>query len=293
MSNKTVSSSPAICCSLPCSVSLLTMLLVSACGGSNTSSPTATNSSPVVNNQSVGGIWDTKYTVTTGPNTGDVITGIAIATENGEFFFGSVNDNNGCAEIGLGQASVSGSSVSGTLDWGLVQFTTNSGVATNCVDPDGSTYGTATITGTVAQRSSLTVTDTDTTSNGTVEPVLTTTWTYSALYSETPSLNTIAGNWTFGSDTININSSGAIFEQDPNTGCVVNGQVAIPDASYNAYTFSISYSNCTGSDSVFNGSTATGVVYVDDTVTPNQLVGGWSVRVSGVLYVFVADMPRQ
>jgi hypothetical protein len=247
----------------------------------------------VVNNQSVGGIWDTKYTVTTGPNTGNVITGIAIATENGDFFFGSVNDNNGCAEAGFGQASVSGSSLSGTLDWGLVQFTTIPGVATNCVEPDGSTYGTATITGTVAQRSSLTVIDTDTTSNGTVDAALTTTWTYNALYSETPSLNTIAGNWTFGSNTVNISSSGAIFEQDPNTGCVVNGQIAIPDASHNAYTFSITYSSCAGSDSVFNGSTATGILYVDDTASPNQLIGGWSVTVSGKLYVIVADLPRQ
>jgi hypothetical protein len=278
---------------LPSSVSLFTMLLVSACGGGSSSSPTSTNPSPVVNSQSLGGIWDTKYTVTTGLNTGDVITGIAIATENGDFFFGSVNDNNGCAEAGFGQASVSGSSFTGTLDWGLVQFTTIPGVATNCVEPDGSTNGTATITGTVAQRSSLTLTDTDTTSIGTVSPVLTTTWTYNALYSETPSLNTIAGNWTFGSDTVNISSSGAIFEQDPNTGCVVNGQVAIPNASYNAYTFSITYSSCAGSDSVFNGSTATGMLYVDDTVTPNQLIGGWSVTVSGKLYVIVADMPRQ
>jgi len=222
-----------------------------------------------------------------------VIKGTAIATENGNFFFGSEDTTNGCAEVGFGQASVSGSSFSGTLDWGLVQWTTIPGVATNCVESDGSTYGTATITGTAAQRSSLTVTDTDTTSNGTVDSALTTTWTYNAVYSETPSLSIIAGNWTYGSDTVNINSSGAIFEQDPNTGCIVNGQVAIPDASYNAYTFSITYSSCTGSDSVFNGATATGMLYVDGTVTPNQLIGGWSETVSGVLYVFVADMPRQ
>lgn len=290
MFNGNVSSSTAIHRSLSCSISLLTMLLVSGCGGGSTSS---TSPSPVVNNQSLGGIWDTKYTITTGPNTGDVITGKAIATENGSFFFGSVNDNNGCAEAGFGQASVSGSSLSGTLDWGLVQFTTIPGVATNCVEPDGSTYGTATITGTVAQRSSLAVTDTDTTSNGTVAPALTTTWTYNALYSETPSLRTIAGNWTFGSNTVNISSSGAIFEQDPNTGCVVVGQVAIPDASYNVYTFSITYSNCTGSDSALNGSEATGMVFVDDSVTPNELIGGWRVTVSGVLYVFVADLERQ
>ena len=69
----------------------------------------------------------------------------------------------------------------------------------------------------------------------------------------------IAGNYTDGSDTLTISSDGAIFEQDATTGCVVNGQVSIPNMSYNAYSFSVTYANCTGANSVLNGTTATGL----------------------------------
>jgi len=280
---------------LPCSVSLLTIGLLSACGGGSggSGSSSSSNDPPVVN-QSVGGIWSTQFTVTSGTDTGDTINGLAIATEQGDFVTISKNANNGCASVGFGQASVSGTSVSGTADWALVQYTTIAGVATNCVETDGSTSGTTELTGTVAQRATLTLTGTDTTSMGTVYPAVTLTWTYDSLYALTPSLSMIAGNYTDGSETLTISATGAISEQDPTTGCVVNGQLTIPSSSYNAYSFSVNYANCTGANAVLNGTTATGLATYDNTVTPNEIDAGWhGTNTSAQAYIFIGIFPKQ
>ena len=280
---------------LPCSVSLLTIGLLSACGGGSggSGSSSSSNDPPVVN-QSVGGIWSTQFTVTSGTDTGDTINGLAIATEQGDFVTISKNANNGCASVGFGQASVSGTSVSGTADWALVQYTTIAGVATNCVETDGSTSGTTELTGTVAQRATLTLTGTDTTSMGTVYPAVTSTWTYNSLYALTPSLSMIAGNYSDGSDTLTISATGAISEQDPTTGCVVNGQLTIPNSSYNAYSFSVNYANCTGANAVLNGTTATGLATYDNTVTPNEIDAGWhGTNTSAQAYIFIGIFPKQ
>jgi hypothetical protein len=276
----------------PTSVILVGSLLLSACGGGGSGGSGSSTPPPVVN-QSLGGIWKSQYTVTSGTNTGDTINGLAIATEQGDFVTVAKNANNGCASVGFGQGSVSGTSLSGTADWAVVQFTTIPGVVANCTEPDGTTSGTTALTGTVAQRTTLTLTGTDTTSAGTVYPATTSTWTYNSLYALTPSLSMIAGNYTDGSDTLTINANGAIFEQDPTTGCVVNGQVTIPNSSYNAYSFSVSYANCTGASSVLNGTTATGLAAYDNTATPNEFDASWHGTANGKMYVIVGVFPKQ
>lgn len=262
----------------------ISLLSLAACGGGSSSSDP-----PPTTNQSVGGIWTSQYTVTSGTNNGDVINAQAIVDEQGDFYFLAVNNTNGCASLGFGQASVSGSAVTATSDWGLVTWTTVNGVAANCVEPDGSTAGTGSITGTVAQRSSLTLTETDTTSNGTMSSPTTTTWTYNSSYSQASSLATIAGNYTDGSATMSIDSNGVIFEQDSN-GCVLNGQVSIPAAAYNAYTFSLSFNGC---PNVPNGTTASGIATFDSTQSPNQLVAGIHGTINGQLFVAGFDLPKQ
>ena len=275
---------------LPRSVSLLTIGLLSACGGSSGSS-----TSPPVVNQSVGGIWTTQYTDTIHffTNAGDTINGLAIATEQGDFVTFAKDANNGCASVGFGQASVSGTSVSGTADWGLVQYATIPGVVTNCVEPDGSTSGQTMLTGTVAQRATLTLGGTIIYSNNSTYSAQPTTWTYNSLYALTPSLSMIAGNYTDGSNTLTISATGAIFEQDPTTGCVVNGQLTIPSSSYNAYSFSVNYANCTGANAVLNGTTATGLATYDNTVTPNEIDAGWHGTANGQMYVIIGIFPKQ
>jgi hypothetical protein len=59
-------------------------------------------------------IWKSQYTVTSGANSGDTINAVAIVTEQGDFFTAAKNANNGCASVGLGQGSVSGTTASGT-----------------------------------------------------------------------------------------------------------------------------------------------------------------------------------
>jgi hypothetical protein len=267
---------------------LLVIAGVSACGGGGSSSDPPPPPPPPTN-QSAGGIWTTQYTVTSGANNGDVIDAKAIVDEQGDFYFFGLNTTNGCATLGFGQASVSGSAVTATSDWGLVTWTTVNGVSPNCVEPDGSTFGTGSITGTVAQRASLTITETDTTSKGTMGSPVTTTWTYNSLYSQASSLATIAGNYTDGSATLNIAGNGVMFEQDSN-GCVLNGQVSIPDASYNAYTFTLTFTGCPNFPS---GTTATGVATLDTTQSPNQLIAGLRGTVNGQVYVEAVDLPKQ
>jgi hypothetical protein len=262
---------------------------LAACGGGGSSSPAP---APVMA-QSVGGIWKTQYTVTSGPNSGDVINVAAIATETGEFYIAGRNANNGCAAVGFGQVSVNGASFSGSEEIAIVRFSTVPGVQTNCTYPDGTVSGTGTLTGTVAQRSSLSVTDTGTTSAGTSLGTNTTAWTFNPLYMQGSSFANIAGNYTDGSDTLSISSAGVISETDATTGCVITGQVTILNASYNAYPFSFTYSGCTGTSAAANGVTFTGLAALDTTVTPNQIDLGAHAVVSGQFVVIVATMPKQ
>ena len=100
------------------------------------------------------------------------------------------------------------------------------------------------------------------------------TWSYSNLYAEAPSLANVAGNYADGSDTLTVSSNGVIFEQDPTTGCVINGQASIVNPSYNAYSFSFTFGSCTGNYAALNGQTATGLGYYDDSVN-SASVGLW------------------
>jgi hypothetical protein len=256
---------------------------LSACGGggSGSSGDSSGTSSPSPTNQSPGGIWTVQYVEASGPNAGDQIDGKALITETGDVFFAGIDTVNGCAEIGFGTVGVNGSAVSGSTNDAVVTFSQNPFVNTTCTYSDGSTSAASALSGTVAQRSSLTLTVNTTTSMGTALGAETQTWSYSNLYAETPSLATVAGNYADGSDTLTVSSNGAIFEQDPATGCVINGQASIVNPSYNAYAFSFTFSSCTGNYAALNGQAATGLGYYDDSVNPPQLVYGEHVTVNG------------
>jgi hypothetical protein len=118
------------------------------------------------------------------------------------------------------------------------------------------------------------------------------TWAYSSLYAEMPSLTSIAGNYADGTDTLTINADGTIFEQDPTTGCVINGTVSIVNPSYNAYALSVTWSNCTGNSMVLNGKTATGLGYIDDSMSPNQVDFGVRLTVGGQTFVLAGALNK-
>jgi hypothetical protein len=272
-------------------IPFLVLVSLSACGGGGSSGDPPP---PPPTNQSAGGIWTTQYTVTSGPNTGDTIKGVAIVSENGNFYYASRNQNNGCTDIGFGQASVTGTAISGNVDFSIATFAASPGVNTACTYPDGSTSGTGTISGTIAQRSSMTLTANGTTSMGMALSSGTDTWTFSSAYDTPSSLATIAGNYTDGSNTLSIDGNGVIFEQDPTTGCVINGQVSLIDTQYNAYSLSITFSMCTGSAAAANGVTMTGLVALDQTVSPALLDFGISASTSGGGFVvFVDELTKQ
>jgi hypothetical protein len=270
-------------------VTVSVFITLAACGGG--SSGGGTTPPPPATTQSVGGIWTTQYTVTSGANTGDVIVAEGIASETGEYFAYSKNTTNGCAGLAFGQLSVNGSSVSGNEDAAIVRYSTAVGGATNCVYPDGSTSATGAITGTVSQRASLMLSATGTTSLGGALPAESTTFTFSSLYLNASSLATIAGNYNDGGPTMTVDANGAIFEQDPN-GCVISGQVSIINSSYNAYGIQLTFANCTGTSASLNGVVASGLVTLDTATSPATVIGGITGTISGQLFVEAFNLPR-
>jgi hypothetical protein len=264
---------------------------LSACGGGGSDS---NDPPPPQTNQSPGGIWTVQYVQGAGAaNAGDTMQGQALVTETGDAFFALIDTVSGCAVIGFGQVNVSGSSVSGSTNDAVVLWSPNPAVNTTCSYSDGSTSATTTLSGTVTQRSSFMLTDSSTTSMGMALGSETNTWSYSNLYSETPSLATLAGSYSTASgDTITISSDGTVFEQDPTTGCVINGRVSILNSSYNAYSISYTFANCTGNATALDGQTATGLGYYDDSVNPNQVDFGLHMTVNGQTLVLAGALTK-
>ncbi len=249
-------------------------------GGSNSSQ------SPPSVNQAVGGIWRTQYTAANG----DSVKGMGLVAEDGRGVFFSQNLTNGCADVGIGSLSADGSTVSGNAEVAIVNFSLSPSVNTSCAFADGSTSGTEVITGTVSQRVTLTLSSTVTTANGTVEPSQSpVTATFDSLYDSGSDLSQIAGNWTGPTGNVmSIDSNGVISAHDPASGCAVSGQVTIINASYDAYSASVTYSNCTGSASILNGVTASGLMAIDTTVSPNTLYVGYSAKVGSSTVIVAA-----
>lgn len=259
-------------------------VLVAACGGGGDGSSSA--NPPPTANQKVGGIWSTRATLN-----GVTSQGIALVAENGLFYLFSENQENGCAGLATGTLTARGTSLSGAIDAGLVVFSSVPEITVNCVYPDGSQSASGTLTGTIAERSSFSITATGRTSLGMQLPSTTTTGTFDSLYNIDSSLTAISGNW-IGIDgtVISINSDGVIFAQDPVSGCVVNGKVSIIDANYNAYAVSASYSNCAGAAGFLNGRTATGLATIDNTGVPTQLITAYSLTLANGDLVLAAGV---
>jgi hypothetical protein len=166
-----------------------------------------------------------------------------------------------------GTATTSGTSFSASLE-GFVPYGTTFS--------DKSTHGTGKVTGTVQARSSLNgntqfTTDAGNTSTGTLS------LTFEALYNRASSLTTISGNFTntaTGSAVVTIGTDGAIFSQNPSTGCVLNGTVSIINSSYNVYRIEFSNANCQGQYAALNGVQFTGLAVLDNTQTPEAVIAG-------------------
>jgi hypothetical protein len=80
---------------------------------------------------------------------------------------------------------------------------------------------------------------------------------------------------------------------DPTSGRTVSGQYAVLDPSVNVYSASATYADCQGAASALNGLTASGLVTLDTSTSPNELIGGISVTLpNGAVVVAVASSSR-
>ena len=268
------------------------LLALSACGGGG-GGGSSSAPPPPVQNQSVGGIWRASYVVASGANAGDTVNEIYAITEAGEAFGFSRNLNTGCAGIIFGQLSVTnGNSVSGSGQFGTLQYTSIPGTIAGCVYPDNTSAGTGTVTGTVSARSTLSLTASGTTTGGLALPATTIDLSFDSTYLTPASLSTLAGNYTdaFTGATLSVSGNGTIFEQDAN-GCVINGTASIPNASYNLFTISATQSNCPASS--LNNIALSGLAVVDTSSSPYQLIFGLKANGTGIVPTLVGSFPKQ
>jgi hypothetical protein len=136
---------------------------------------------------------------------------------------------------------------------------------------DGSTHGAGTLSGTVSEHSSITASYNFTTDNGTATSG-TISLTFDPSYNSASSLATVTGTYSDGNGgMVTVDASGAITGSNPNSGCTVNGSVAIADATYDVYTVSTTYSGCVGIYAALNGITLTGLAAPDLSVNPVQV----------------------
>lgn len=241
--------------------------LMFGCGGGG--SP-ALSVPPPVANQSPGGIWIGIDSL------GQEI--LALVTETGRFHF--IAD---LSTQGSGILSVSnGNDVAGNF-----QLVTELGF----VFQDGTTLADCALSGTVNERQTMTVTVNCTTTAG-LQTQATATLTYDVLYERNSSLATIAGMFDDGGLVITIAADGTIFEQDPISGCVTNGQVNIINSAFNAYDIEFGFSNCTGLFAILNGTSFVGIGTLDNTGIPEVAIIGATGFVSGILISVVLVIPR-
>jgi hypothetical protein len=93
---------------------------------------------------------------------------------------------------------------------------------------------------------------------------------YDSLYERDSSLAVLAGTFVTDSDSLTIDSLGAIFYQSSREGCTGNGSAEVIDPDFNMYRMSIELENCI--TEVRNGLAYTGLAYIGES---NDLSGGY------------------
>jgi len=260
-------------------VVIATLILFSSCGGGGGGGGGSGSSAsvPAVPNAATGGIWQGRD-----PFSGADILGLV-------------------AEDGRSQFVVF-DALPFTQYWGTLAPSGNTLTASTFQAADEFTYyGSATLTGTINARQSMTVTVAFTPAAGCAPAVCgssrtgTGTFTFNTLYNRGGALSRVIGNWqdVATGQIYNINSSGVVFNQSAVTGCVINGQVSTINTTYNAYAVNFTYSSCRSPYAIWNGTQASGLVTVDDTVTPNRIYLGAQYRSGGVTYATYGEAVKR
>lgn len=206
---------------------------------------------PTTANQDLGGAW------TGTDNNGNPLN--ALSTDDGRF--NMVVLSNG--EQGTGTGTATGTDLS-------IAYTVVAPIGSTVFD--GSESATCLGTGTIAERQSLSVSADCTTSSGGTYSA-TADLTYDSIYDRDSSLATIAGSYVTTAGVVyTVAGDGGLFAQDPNSGCVINGQVSTIDLQYNLYRVNWSYANCQAPFDDFNGSVFNGFAMLNNGVAPEQIV---------------------
>ncbi len=196
--------------------------------------------------QIMGGVWE-------GVDS-DGIGYLLAATEDGQ-----LNSLSEIGEHGFGSGSVNGSAVTAAYSlvppFGLSLF-------------DSSTSASCTATGTIEERQTLDLTKSCTTDFGT-EFSVTVELTYNSIYELDSNRSVVEGIWDDLGAVLDISATGVIFEQDPISGCVFNGQIDPIDTEFNLYEVGLTASNCMGPLVDLNGSVFSGVGIFDNTEFPD------------------------
>jgi hypothetical protein len=166
-----------------------------------------------------------------------------------------------------GTLGISGSSVAAGVD-GYANY--------GSTFSDGTTYGVGTVSGTVSAGKSLDLALQFNTSGNTT---IASTWDLSFLTISTSgaTLAKISGSYT---DTVTgasatISSAGVLTAQSATTGwtdCVLNGTVSVPDANYDVYDVTYTYTSCTGDWATLNGVAFSGLALLNSNNSPNQII---------------------
>lgn len=249
-------------------------LSLSGCSSSNSGGNTPATAPPPPPDQAIGGAWSG-----TDSNGLEIL---ALSTESGRLHW-LVPET---GEQGFGIGSVNGSNIS--LSYTYVApfgFTL----------ADGSASATCSASGTIQERQSIALTTNCTTALGEMLSA-SVALTYDPLYDQDSSLALIAGNYDDAGAVLNVNADGVVFEQDPETGCVLNGQISVIDPQFNAYDISVTYDSC-DTDlypelAPFNGATFTGLGILDDTVDPVVAIVGLTGDAGAVTVSAVFSFPR-
>lgn len=233
---------------------LVTLSGLSACGGggggSTTTIPPVTI--PPVTNVSPGGYWGGV------DSNGQPID--AFVTETGELHITQVFG--GDRYFGSGVVTVTnGNDLAG--DFQLIAPMADFFGGLDDVFADGTTSADCTLSGTVTQRNTMTVTVICTTTAG-LEDQITATLGYRNSHDRDSSMATIGGNYQWAWSPalpviLNITGAGTMFSQDAGTGCIITGQVNIINSTFDIYDIEIGFSNCLGQDAILNNSVFVGI----------------------------------
>jgi hypothetical protein len=259
---------------------LLTVgLIASGCGSGSSSGSGSTGTTPPTN-QSPAGLWTGTLTSSTFGNS----PFIAIVIPNGQAFLATTSGGTIFAppaqELFSGPLTVSGSSVSGSLTaYAPIDFPF----------PNGTTYETASVSGTVTSQASFSGTYQGAGDSGSFS------LTYqSNSANPAASLSLVAGSWTGdglgllygpgagGADLV-ISSTGQISGNDASTGCQFSGQISTVNSTLNAYSVTFSVSSCIAAGFDLN---YTGLAYLAYTAPNATLVWGVTSPSFGYTFLF-------